>query len=64
MHIWDIFENLMNTFLGIEGWGWGGGIGTMSKTKLKRIDTLKYHKCAVKKLFMKLWGNEFLITYN
>lgn len=24
MHIWDIFENLMNTFLGIEGWGWGG----------------------------------------
>lgn len=24
MHIWDILENLMNTFLGIEGWGWGG----------------------------------------
>lgn len=54
MHIWDILENLMNTFLGIEGWG--GGIGTMSKTKLKRIDTLKYHKCAVKKIVYEVVG--------
>lgn len=56
MHIWNIFEKLLNTFLGIEGWGWGGGIGTMSKTKLKRIDTLKYHKCAVKKIVYEVVG--------
>lgn len=38
-------------------WGVGvGGIGTMSKTKLKRIDTLKYHKCAVKKIVYEVVG--------
>lgn len=34
--VWDIWENLMNTLY---------EIGTMSKTKLKRIDILKDHKC-------------------
>lgn len=57
--VWDIWENLMNTLY---------EIGTMSKTKLKRNDILKDHKCVrysvVKKFFWKLKGIEFLITYN
>lgn len=34
--VWDIWENLMNTLY---------EIGTMSKTKLKRNDIMKDHKC-------------------
>lgn len=56
MYIWDILENLMNIFLGMEGWEWGGGIGIMSKIKLKRIDILKYYECVVKKIVYEVVG--------